>query len=202
MFEHPGEELFALGQVAVAMEQDEAECAAEFEVGSAELQEGAAGGGEVEGGCVFYCGPAASAAGEEREGAGDVGADGVDGADVEAGWLIEKLPVEGAVAGEGGCGERAGFTVETVGGLLFVGGGLELGEYAVAHLGGRFLCEGDGEDLLGRLDGLVGQKLQVSLDEKAGLARTGRGFDDPGGADVKGLCAFGGVGKQLGCGLW
>jgi hypothetical protein len=70
-------------------------------------------------------------------------------------------------------------------------------EYAVAHLGGGFEGEGDGEDLLGGGDGFVGEQLEEALDEQAGLAGAGGGFDDEGAADVEGLGAgFGLVGRR------
>ena len=76
--------------------------------------------------------------------------------------------------------------------------GGEVGEDAVAHLGGGFVGKGDGEDLLGLLDGGVGEQLEQALDEQAGLARAGRGFDDEGAADVECLAAGIGVGRRGG----
>ena len=58
---------------------------------------------------------AAAAAGEDGKGAGDLGADGVDGADVEAVGMIEENPAELPVALEDGEGEGAGLEVEAVG---------------------------------------------------------------------------------------
>ena len=62
----------------------------------------------VEGRGVVGGSEAAAAAGEDGEGARDLGADGVDGADVEAVGMIEQRPAELAVALEDGEGEGAG----------------------------------------------------------------------------------------------
>ena len=117
-------------------------------------------------------GEAAAGAGEHGEGSGDLGADRVDGADVEAVGVVEEVPTELAVAGEDGTGQSAQPGLEVVLGWGWFGcgcgelvlnrrfGGLrcdlglrggKMGEHAVAHLGGGFVGEGDGEDLLGLL---------------------------------------------------
>ena len=83
-------------------------------------------------------------------------------------------------------------------GFVGLGSGGEVGEHAVAHLGGGFVGKGDGEDLLGLLDGGVGEQLEQALDEQAGLARAGRRFDDEGAADVECLATGIGVGRRGG----
>ena len=76
--------------------------------------------------------------------------------------------------------------------------GGEVGEDTVAHLGGGFVGKGDGEDLFGLLDGGVGEQLEQTLDEQAGLARAGWGLDDEGAVDVERLTAGFGVGRLSG----
>ena len=75
--------------------------------------------------------------------------------------------------------------------------GGEVGEHAVAHLAGGFVGKGDGEDLLGLLDGGVGEQLEQALDEQAGLAQPAA-LDDEGAADVDCLATGIGVGRRGG----
>jgi len=229
--EHFGEEGLALGEVSVAVEEKVAESGIEGGVACTEQQQGTAGGLAVKGSGVVDRGEAATGAGENREGAGDLGADRVDGADVEAMGVVEEVPAELAVAGEYGAGERFGFGAEVGWGgdvvfhpslchpseqralagdpgrcdgwgtrFVWVGGGGEVGEDAVAHLAGGLEGEGDGEDLLGLVYGGVAEELEETLDEEAGLAGAGGGFDDEGAADVEGVAAGLGVGGEGGSG--
>jgi len=128
--------------------------------------------------------------------------------------VVEEVPTELAVAGEDGTGQSAQPGLEVVLGWGWFGcgcgelvqnrrfGGLrcdlglrggKMGEHAVAHLGGGFFGEGDGEDLLRLLYGVVGEQPEQALDEQAGLAGAGRGLDDEGAADIKSLLAGIGV---------
>jgi hypothetical protein len=94
VFEHSSEELLALREVPVAMEQDETKRSIELGVrGVAELHESASSSTEIKGNGVFDRCPAASAARKKWERTGDVGTDGVDGVDIQASWLVEELPV-------------------------------------------------------------------------------------------------------------
>ena len=202
--EHVCEQRFAVGQVAVAVEEEIAESGVEgwIDLGAAEEQESAS--------CSFVeelrgfreWGEAAARAGEHREGAGDLGTDRVDGAQVEAVGLVEQVPAEQAVARKDGLGEGAGFALEIVRDRaevrrsrghklkdhlrfgLGLGGSAEMREHAIAHLGGGLQGEGDGEKLLRLLDGIIGEQLEEALDEQAGLARARGGLDDEGAADV------------------
>ena len=109
--------------------------------------------------------------------------------------MIEERPIQLAVAIEDGKSEFAGLAVEIVGvGDGVAAGGFKVGEHAVAHLGGGLEGEGDGENLLGCGDGLVGEQLEEALDEQAGLAGAGGGFDDEGAVDVEGPGASRGIG--------
>ncbi len=78
----------------------------------------------------------------------------------------------------------------------------EVVEDALAEFGGGFVGEGDGEDLFGGGDGLVGEELEEALDEQAGFAGAGGGFDDEGAADVEGVGAGFGVGWSGGWRRW
>ena len=87
--EHVGQQRFAVVEVAVAVQEEVAQGLVEGSVARAEKQQGAAGGLVVEGAGVVGGGEAASGAGEHGEGARDLGADRVDGADVEAVRVVE-----------------------------------------------------------------------------------------------------------------
>ena len=77
------------------------------------------------------------------------------------------------------CGWRGRRESLRSGGVL--GGESELGEDAFAEFGGGFAGEGDGEDFFGLLvDGSCGEQLEEALDEEAGFAGAGGGFDDAG----------------------
>ena len=197
--EHGGDEFFAVGEVAVAVEEDGFEGEAEGWVGVAEQHEGAACGFGVQGGGVVGGGEASAGAREDRQAACDFGAERVDGANVEPARVVEKCPAEGVRACERGLGEGAGGEVEGVGGLGLGAGGDELRKDAVAHFGGGLAGEGDGEDGGGVVDD--GEQLEETLDEQTGFAGTGGGFDDEGGGGVEGLGAGFGVGNQVGDGL-
>ena len=75
-------------------------------------------------------------------------------------------------------------------------GGFQVREDAVAEFGGGGVGEGDGEDLLGLSDGVVGEEFEQTLDEQGGLAGAGGGFDDEGARDVERLGANACVGRR------
>ena len=147
----------------------------------------------MEGVCIFSRIETAAGAGEHRQSARDLCADRVDGTDVEAVGVVEQVPAELLVPVQNGAGEFSGLGLKGVltwgwfrgscgklgqdfglcgrfgeRGRLSCGG--EVGKHAVAHLGGGLVGEGDGEDLLGLLHGVVGKQLEQALDEQAGLA--------------------------------
>ena len=91
--------------------------------GAAEQQQGAARGFAIERlGVVDGCEAAAE---PESTGSrcGDVGADRVDGADVEQAGMVEQIPAEQPVAREDGRGESAGLAVEAAEWTARAGGG-------------------------------------------------------------------------------
>jgi hypothetical protein len=185
--EHVGEEVFAVGEVGVAMQEDGAQGLMESFVGTTKFQQGAASGEAIERTRILH-GLARAGAGEQREGVGDLGADGVNRADVEPLGPFEQVPVEAARALE----DRGS---KAVGGAVEVGGvcgelrlrvrGVQVMQHALEELGGGLLGEGDGEDLFGLMNVRFGEELEQALDEKAGFAGAGGGFDDAGGADVE-----------------
>ena len=124
---------------------------------------------------------------------GDVGGEGVDGADVESAGVLEEIPGQLGVFGEDGQGEWAGFAVEGFCGLFAPTRVVELLPDALAHLAGGLASKGNGEDLGGMVDVFQGKELEKALDEETGFTGAGRGFDEPGAAGVKGLSACVGV---------
>ncbi len=100
------------------MQQEVAQGSVECSVARAEQKQGAAGGLAVEGPGVFGRGEAAAGAGEVGQGARDLGADRVDGADVEAVGVVGERPAELPVSGEDGAGEGPGLGLEVSGGIV------------------------------------------------------------------------------------
>ena len=121
--EHVGEQCLALGEVAVAVQQEVAQGSVECSVARAEQKQGAAGGLAVEGSGVFRRGEAAAGAGEVGQGARDLGADRVDGADVEAVGVVDERPAELTVSGEDRAGEFPRLGLEVVLGWRWFGCG-------------------------------------------------------------------------------
>src|SRR6266702_3065860 len=191
--EHVRDQRLAVRKIAVAVQKKIAEGCVKDGVGllGAEQQEGAARGFAVEGTAVLLGIKAAAGTGEDRKGAGDLGADRVDGADLQAIGLVEEGPFQLAVALEHGAGEFAGLAIEVAVGFRIRAGGFEVAEDTVTHLGGGLDGKGDGEDLFRAGDGFVTKQLEEALDEEASLAGAGGSFHDEGAADIEGLQAGG-----------
>jgi hypothetical protein len=103
--EHFDEEVFHLGPIVVAPEEEGFDGGAEGEVGGVDLLEGLAGGAAVEVVGLVVDAEAVAESGEEGLLEGDVAAEGVDGGDAELGGLIEEVPAEGLGVLEGAGGE-------------------------------------------------------------------------------------------------
>jgi len=194
--QHAGQQSFAVGERAVAMQQHIADGGAERVVRSAQLHQRTLGCEAVQRLGIGRGRARRAAAGEQRQSCRDLCADRVDGADVEASWVVEQAPAEGGVALENLGGEGAGGGVERgeifsfrlrASGFRFCL--LQLCEDALAQLGGSFAGEGDGEDFFRLRDAFVREQLQVTLHQQAGLAGACRCFDDPRSGDVERVLA-------------
>jgi hypothetical protein len=86
------------------VEEEIAEGRFEWSVATAEEKERAACGFAMQRASVVGGGKAAAAPGEDGEGAGDLSADGVDGAEIKALRMVEEGPAELLIAGEDGEG--------------------------------------------------------------------------------------------------
>ena len=203
--EHVRDQRFAVGEIAVAVEQEVTQGVVEDGIAAAQQQQCAPGSFAVERLRILGRGQAATASGEDGEGARNLRADGVDGADVEAVRLLQQRPPKLPAALQHGEGESEGLAVEIAGGVgrrVVVAGCFKTGEHAVAHLGGGLFSEGDGENLFRLADGRVGEEFEEAMNEQRSLAGAGGRFDDEGAMDVEGFSAGFGIGRLGRSGQW
>ncbi len=102
----------------------------------------------------------------------------VDGGQAQAPWLGFDLPAELAGARQGRARQAESDALVRGFGYLAAPRRVEALRDAAAHLAGRLVGEGDGDDFLGLVDS--GQEAQVALRQQLGLARARRRLDDEG----------------------
>jgi hypothetical protein len=183
---HAGNEGFAVAQAGIAMEKNVMESVVEPAVMASELGECALRGETVKRIGVGDGLAWTTAAREQRESVGYLGADGINGADVEALGADENFPMQFGGACERSGGEDVGVAIEARGiGVKWKLCGAELGENALAELGSGLVGERDSEDFFRLGNVFTSKQLEEALNEEAGFAGAGWGFHDAGGACIE-----------------